>query len=111
MHESGLIEAVLVGLGTELKQRTLDPLRENRDAIPGEVLRHLFHLKTRTEETAPVEIVEHVYHCECGHQQVITPEDLDGHQYTCPMCGRVHDVTNAPALEVADVVGDTTKVG
>ncbi len=50
-----------------------------------------------------IETVNLDFHCGCGHQQVITSDDLIGHMFVCPTCGIVKEIDEAHDLELIDV--------
>jgi Zn finger protein HypA/HybF involved in hydrogenase expression len=53
-----------------------------------------------------VEMVNLNFRCPCGHAQVITSDDLVGHMFVCPACGKVKEIDEAHDLELVDVVAE-----
>lgn len=53
-----------------------------------------------------VEVTQTKFHCPCGHEQDITADDLIGHMFVCPKCGRAQEVDEAHDLELLEVVAE-----
>jgi Zn finger protein HypA/HybF involved in hydrogenase expression len=52
-------------------------------------------------ETSPVTL-----HCQCGHQQAISTEDLHGHMVVCPICGAVQEIDEAHDLTILGLTAE-----
>jgi len=50
--------------------------------------------------------VETKFKCQCGHEQTITADDLIGHMFVCPQCGRAQEIDEAHDLELFEVVAE-----
>jgi len=46
--------------------------------------------------------------CACGHEQVVTSDDLIGHMFLCPTCGTVQEAPGVHDLELIEVILNDT---
>jgi hydrogenase nickel insertion protein HypA len=62
---------------------------------------------------APVKIdtVNLEFKCTCGHEQIITSDDLIGHMFICPKCGATKEIDEAHDLEVVELFAEVAEVG
>jgi Zn finger protein HypA/HybF involved in hydrogenase expression len=112
MHEFAVVESVVQSLQSRLEQegvRAVEAIRFRRgSAFSGEALCQAFEMLTpgTPMEGARLEIetVNLEFDCACGHQQVITNDDLVGHMFVCPGCGAVREVDEAHDLELLEVI-------
>ena len=51
-----------------------------------------------------VTVADLTFACCCGERRVITADDLIGHMFVCPACGRAGDVDGSHDLEVVEVI-------
>jgi Zn finger protein HypA/HybF involved in hydrogenase expression len=58
---------------------------------------------------APLQIdtVNLDFKCQCGHEQVVTSDDLMGHMFVCPRCGAMKEIDEAHDLELVELVAET----
>lgn len=95
----------------EQAERVIAVRLRRASAFSEAVLRQSFEVLTQDSilEGARLEIetVETLCSCPCGHSQVVTSDDLEGHMFICPACGRVHELAHGEDLQVlAVVLGD-----
>ena len=59
-------------------------------------------------ENAPVQIdtVNLDFKCKCGHEQIITSDDLLGHMFVCPACGVTKEIDEAHDLKLIELVAE-----
>lgn len=114
MHEFEVVKSLVDQLLTELKERKIGrvtELRFRRGSTFSEeaLLQALTALSQGTPlENAKVkiEVMETKFRCQCGHEQVITADDLIGHIFVCPNCGRTHEIDEAHDLELTEIVAE-----
>jgi Zn finger protein HypA/HybF involved in hydrogenase expression len=60
-------------------------------------------------EGAPLQIqtVNLDFKCQCGHEQIVTSDDLIGHMFVCPRCGATKEIDEAHDLELVELVAET----
>ncbi len=110
MHEYALVQSFVQAMLEQLegKVKHVETVRFRRgSAFSEDALRQAFlALSAGTvlegAELA-IETVNLDFHCGCGHQQVITSDDLIGHMFVCPTCGIVKEIDEAHDLELIDV--------
>jgi Zn finger protein HypA/HybF involved in hydrogenase expression len=51
-----------------------------------------------------VTVADLTFTCPCGERRVITADDLIGHMFVCPACGRAGDVDGTHDLEVTAII-------
>jgi Zn finger protein HypA/HybF involved in hydrogenase expression len=51
------------------------------------------------------------FKCSCGHQQVITSDDLIGHMFICPNCSATKEIDEAHDLELIELVAEVADSG
>jgi Zn finger protein HypA/HybF involved in hydrogenase expression len=119
MHEFGIVESILVGLLPELEKNEVRQVREvhfqRGSAFSEDALRQAFAAcadgTVLQDASLVITTVNLDYTCPCGHRQIINSDDLEGHMFICPECGRIHEVSEAHDLELTGVVAETEKVG
>ena len=111
MHEYAIVDSVVRGLLRRLKEEgdpaVLSVQFRRGSAFSEEALRQAFGMLsagTPLENAAlEIETVNLDFQCRCGHRQVITTDDLEGHMFVCPACGFVMEVDEAHDLELKGV--------
>lgn len=112
MHEYAIVENVVQGVTSQLREQGIGQVAEVRfrrgSAFSEESLLQAFEMLSAGTplEGAKlhIETVNLEFHCQCGHEQVITSDDLEGHMFVCPKCGYVREVDESHDLELLDVV-------
>ena len=112
MHEFSIVQQLVERLLHEAKTRESTAVKEvhlRRGSTFAEApLRQAYQILS---ENTPLQnanlIIDEFsveYKCEnCGHNQVITSDDLIGHLYVCPECGNAHEIEEAHGLELVSV--------
>ncbi len=112
MHEFSIVQQLVDQLVKEAKTRGASEVKEvhlRRGSTFAEApLRQSFQILS---ENTPLQNAELVieefsveYKCEsCGHQQIISADDLIGHLFVCPECGAAHEIEEAHGLELVSV--------
>jgi hydrogenase nickel incorporation protein HypA/HybF len=54
-----------------------------------------------------IDTVNLEFKCQCGHEQVITSDDLIGHMFVCPKCGQTKEIDEAHDLELVELVAES----
>lgn len=112
MHEFGIVEGivnnVLPLLESSNVQRVSQVHLRRGSAFSEDALRQAYQATTRgtpLEGAALVIDTVNLNHvCPCGHHQVITSDDLEGHMFICPECGSIYEVDEAHDLELIEVI-------
>ena len=111
MHEYAIVDAAITGLLRQLAAEGSPGVAAVRfrrgSAFSEEALRQAFEMlsaETLLEGAElRIETVNLEWACACGHRQVITSDDLQGHMFVCPDCGAVREVDEAHDLELLSV--------
>jgi Zn finger protein HypA/HybF involved in hydrogenase expression len=115
MHEFGIVEGIVNNVlpqlqSSHVKQVSTVHFRRG-SAFSEDALRQAYAattVGTPLEGAALViDTVNLDYVCPCGYQQVITCDDLEGHMFICPTCGRIHEVDEAHDLELVEILAET----
>ncbi len=114
MHEFDVVKSLVDDLLPKLKERGVKKVTEirfRRGSTFSEeaLLQALAALSQGTPlegAEVKVEVTETHFCCPCGHEQVITVDDLIGHMFVCPKCGQTHEVEEAHDLELLEIVGE-----
>jgi Zn finger protein HypA/HybF involved in hydrogenase expression len=115
MHEFGIVENIISHVlpqleGAHVKHVSRIYFRRG-SAFSEDALRHAFQAATvgtpLQDAELMIETLELDYICECGYEQVITSDDLEGSMFTCPLCGNVHEVEESHDLELVEVIAET----
>lgn len=112
MHEFSIIEQLVTELKTHLAQDNIDHVTEihfrRGSTFSEDALRMAFEsfsIGTPLEgATVVIETIPIAFQCECGHTQLITADDLQGHMMVCPACGAVREIDEAHDLTVTKLV-------
>lgn len=115
MHEFGIVEGIVKGVLPQLYAAHVEHVTavyfRRGSAFSEEALRQAYHATTQgtplQDATLFIDTVNFYYYCPCGYEQVITSDDLEGHMFICPKCGRVHEVNEAHELELLEVIAET----
>jgi hydrogenase nickel incorporation protein HypA/HybF len=110
LHEYGVVESLVRVVLHQLEGHVerVEAVRFRRgSAFSEDALRQAFEVLSAGTilEGAEVyiETVNLDFHCRCGHEQVITSDDLIGHMFVCPTCGAVKEIDEAHDLELIDL--------
>lgn len=111
MHEFGVVENLVRSLERQLAEAGVERVAVVRfrrgSAFSDDALRQAFEMLSPGTPLAgavlQVETVNLEFACKCGHQQVITSDDLVGHMFICPGCGAVREVDESHDLELLGV--------
>jgi hydrogenase nickel insertion protein HypA len=112
MHEysivASIVDSMLEAIQKQGAAKIVSVHFRRGSAFSEEALRQAYEsLTTGTIlEGAPVEIdtVNLDFKCPCGHEQVITSDDLIGHMFVCPKCGATKEIEEAHDLELVEPV-------
>jgi Zn finger protein HypA/HybF involved in hydrogenase expression len=115
MHEFGIVEGIVQNVLPQLNSSNVKQVSKihfrRGSAFSEEALRQAYSATTvGTPLEGAVLVIDTVnleYTCQCGYQQVITSDDLEGHMFICPQCGHVHEVDEAHDLELVEVIAET----
>ncbi|MCS7186383.1 MAG: hydrogenase maturation nickel metallochaperone HypA [Armatimonadetes bacterium] len=114
MHEFDVVKSLIDLLLPKLKEQGVKKVTEVRfrrgSTFSEDALLEAFSAisKGTPLEGAKVEVVvtQTRFRCPCGHEQVITADDLVGHMFVCPICGQAQEIDEAHDLELLEVVGE-----
>jgi len=112
MHEFGIVEGIVNGVLPQLRDvEHVSKVHFRRgSAFSEDALRQAYQATTLGTPlegaTLEIDTVNLDYVCECGYQQVITSDDLEGHMFICPVCGHVHEVDEAHDLELVEIIAE-----
>ncbi|MFZ4813332.1 MAG: hydrogenase maturation nickel metallochaperone HypA [Phototrophicaceae bacterium] len=116
MHEFGIVEDIITRVIPQLHSANVTQVTRihfrRGSAFSEDALRQAYAATTQGTPLAGAELlidtVNLDYTCVCGHAQVITSDDLEGHMFICPQCGNVHEVHESHDLELIEVIAETT---
>ena len=75
-----------------------DALRQAYDSlVKGTALEHA---------AVHVDTVNRQFKCHCGHEQIVTSDDLIGHMFVCPTCGATEEIDEAHDLELVELIAE-----
>lgn len=114
MHEFGVVQSLVQELLVQLKNKEVRKVHSIRfrrgSAFAEEALRQAYVMAAAGTILEGAEILieteERPFLCACGHQQVITSDELIGHLFVCPKCGRPREIDEAHDLEVVEILGE-----
>jgi Zn finger protein HypA/HybF involved in hydrogenase expression len=117
MHEFGIVEGIVSKMLTESRAKgveKIDAVHFRRgSAFCDASLHQAFKAVTAGTEAEgaklTVDVVNLDHNCECGHQQVITSDDLEGHMFICPKCGAIREIDEAHDLELLGYYEDLSQ--
>jgi len=112
MHEFAIVESVIQSLQQQLEREGIQAVAAVRfrrgSAFSEEALCQAYQMLTPGTPLEKAEIrietVDRDFSCPCGHQQVISSDDLVGHMFVCPGCGVVQEIDEAHDLELLEVI-------
>ena len=114
MHEFDVVKSLIDELLPKLQEQGVKKVTEVRfrrgSTFSEEALIQAFSALSKGTllEGAKVEVEVTLtkFRCPCGHEQVITADDLVGHMFVCPKCGQPQEVDEAHDLELLEVVAE-----
>lgn len=114
MHEYAIVESIVTSMLDAIKKQNPTKVVSVRfrrgSAFSEDAFRQAYGALTTGTllADAPVEIetVNRDFDCACGHQQVITSDDLIGHMFSCPKCGATLEVDEAHDLELVELLAE-----
>lgn len=116
MHEFGIVEGIVNDVLPQLGLHGVKHISQihfrRGSAFNEDSLRQAYQATTVGTPLEGAELIIDTvnldYICdECGYEQVITSDDLEGHMFICPLCGHVHEVDEAHDLELVEVIAGT----
>jgi Zn finger protein HypA/HybF involved in hydrogenase expression len=115
MHEFGIVEGIVHDVLPLLENPKVRRISEIHfrlgSAFSEDALRQAYQATTQgTPLEGAVLVIDTVnlnYVCPCGHHQVITSDDLEGHMFICPECGFIYEVDEAHDLELVKIITET----
>jgi Zn finger protein HypA/HybF involved in hydrogenase expression len=114
MHEYSIVSSIVDSMLEAIKQQGAKKIVSvhfrRGSAFSEEALRQAYQSLTAGTilEGPPVEIdtMNLDFVCLCGHEQVITSDDLIGHLFVCPQCGAAKEIEEAHDLELVELVAE-----
>ena len=115
MHEFGVTETIVRRLLHQLDRddvaKVVKVTFRRSSAFSEEVLRQTFDVLSAGTPLAGAELVIQVavlnVDCACGNGHTVNSEDLAGHMFICPDCGRISEIAEAHDLELVEVIAET----
>ncbi len=115
MHEFGVTETIISRLLHQLDRddvaKVVKITFRRSSAFSEEVLRQTFDVLSAGTPLAGAELVVQVavlnVDCACGNGHTVNSEDLVGHMFICPDCGRISEIAEAHDLELVEVIAET----
>lgn len=115
MHEFGVTEVIVNRLLSQLHRdgvsKVLKITFRRSSAFSEEVLRQTLSILSPNTALAGAELIVQVatlnVNCECGNGHMVNSEDLVGHMFICPDCGRISEIAEAHDLELVEVIAET----
>lgn len=115
MHEFGIVEGIVHNVLPQLDAQGIKQITQvhfrRGSAFNEDALRQAYEATTfGTALEGAVLVIDTVnldYVCQCGYQQVITSDNLEGHMFVCPQCGYVYEVDEAHDLELIEIIAET----
>ncbi|MFN3421669.1 MAG: hydrogenase/urease maturation nickel metallochaperone HypA, partial [Armatimonadota bacterium] len=100
MHEFEVVESLVNELLPKLQEQGVKRVTEVRfrrgSTFSEEALLQAFSMLTQGTvlegAKVEVEVTQTKFSCLCGHEQTITADDLIGHIFVCPKCGRAQEI-------------------
>ena len=114
MHEYSIVESIVTSMLDAIEKQKATKVVSVRfkrgSAFSEDAFRQAYQSLTvgTILEQAPVKIdtVNLDFKCDCGHNQVITSDDLVGHMFICPQCGMTKEIDEAHDLELVELVAE-----
>ncbi len=118
MHEFAIVESMVnqtLTLLPDFEPGEVTTVRFRRGSTFSEdALRQSFEALTKgtplEKAELIIETVDLQFHCPCGHEQIVSSDDLIGHMFVCPACGAVKEIDEAHDLELIEVLVDKPEV-
>jgi Zn finger protein HypA/HybF involved in hydrogenase expression len=115
MHEysivSSIVDSMLEAVRKQGARRIVSVHFRRGSAFSEEAFRQAYESLTAGTilAGAPLRIdtVNLDFKCGCGHEQVITSDDLIGHMFLCPKCGATREIDEAHDLELIELAAET----
>lgn len=115
MHEFGVTEVIVNRLLSQLHRdgvsKVLKITFRRSSAFSEEVLQQTLSILSPNTALAGAELIVQVatlnVNCECGNGHMVNSEDLVGHMFICPDCGRISEIAEAHDLELVEVIAET----
>lgn len=115
MHEFGVTEVIVNRLLNQLQRdgvtKVLKITFRRSSAFSEEVLRQTINVLSPATPLDGAELVVQVAmlnaDCACGNSHTVNSEDLIGHMFVCPDCGRISEIAEAHDLELVEVIAET----
>lgn len=112
MHEFAVVESVIQSLQRQLEREGVEHVAAVRfrrgSAFSEDALCQAYQMLTPGTPLEGAEIrietINRDFSCACGHEQVISSDDLVGHMFVCPGCGAVQEIDEAHDLELLEVI-------
>jgi hydrogenase nickel insertion protein HypA len=117
MHEysivSSMVDSMLEAIQKQAATKVASVHLRRGSAFSEEALRQAYGPLTAGTilQGAPVKIdtVNLEFKCSCGHQQVITSDELIGHMFICPKCSATKEIDEAHDLELVELIAEVAK--
>jgi Zn finger protein HypA/HybF involved in hydrogenase expression len=111
MHEfsavQSLVDELRARLGREGAERVSVVRVRRASAFSEAALTQSFEALTKGSilegARLEVDVVETLCRCACGHTQVVSSNDLQGHMFVCSVCARVQEVAHGEDLRLVSV--------
>jgi len=114
VHEFDVVKSLIEELLPKLQEQKVKRVTELRfrrgSTFSEEALMQAFSVLSQGTPLegadVKVETVETKFKCQCGHEQTISADDLIGHMFVCPQCGRAQEIDEAHDLELLEVLAE-----
>ncbi len=114
MHEFGVTEVIVNSLLSQLHRdgvsKVLKITFRRSSAFSEEVLLQTLAILSPNTALADAELIVQVavlnVNCACGNGHTVNSEDLVGHMFICPDCGRITEIAEAHDLELVEVIAE-----
>lgn len=114
MHEFEVVKSLIDELLPKLQEQGVKRVAEIRfrrgSTFSEEALLQAFSAVSKGTllegAKVEVEVMQTKFRCLCGHEQVITTDDLVGHMFVCPECGQAQEIDEAHDLELLEVLAE-----
>lgn len=112
MHEFSIVQQLIEKLQAELGRQNVTVVKKvhlrRGSTFAEEPLRQAFQILSENTPLQNAELVIEEFAVEfacasCGHKQAISADDLIGHLFLCPQCGKPTEIEEAHGLELLAV--------
>jgi hydrogenase nickel insertion protein HypA len=112
MHEYSIVQQLVNQLAAQLQTEGVERVKSihlrRGSTFAEDPLRFALEVLSENTPLAGAEVVIDAYSVEhvcasCGRSQVVTPDDLVGHIFICPVCGTAKEIDEAHGLELVSV--------